>query len=460
MAQSPSASSTSRLALLLNLAWPIVLARATQAVVGFSDALMTAPLGEKALAAVTTGSMDVLTFVMLPMGTMFILQSFASQLRGRGEFEAARRYAIHGLLLSCLAGLLALAALPLLPTVVGSIGLEPEVAAHMVKYMEIRMLGVTAIVGIEALGNWYGGLGNTRVAMMTGVAIMILNLLGNYSLILPRFGLPGYGVAGAAWASTLSSWVGFALVCVLFFCRYSQPAKSGASTAPSRGELWRIVRFGLPSGVNWFLEFAAFIVFINVVVGHLGTTALAAFNVAFQINSISFMPAFGVASACAILCGEAIGQGQRERVWPLVKLTLWVTCGWMVSVGALYVTVPELLIELFRAEGGQADELMRLGAIMLAFCGVWQVFDAVGMTFTEALRAAGDTAWPMAARITLAWLLFTPLSWTAVLYFHGGVATVMLSIITYIAVLAGVLTYRFASGRWKTIELVGETELV
>ena len=72
-------------------------------------------------------------------------------------------------------------------------------------------------------------------------------------------------------------------------------------------ELWRVLRFGLPNGVNWFLEFAAFVLFINVVVAHLGTTVLAAFNVVMQINSISFMPAFGVSSAGAIFVGEATG---------------------------------------------------------------------------------------------------------------------------------------------------------
>ncbi len=82
--QSPTAT-------LLRLAWPIVLSRATQAVVGFSDAFMVAPLGEAPLAAVTTGAMDVLCMIMLPLGTMFILQTFAAQLRGKGDLVAAGR---------------------------------------------------------------------------------------------------------------------------------------------------------------------------------------------------------------------------------------------------------------------------------------------------------------------------------------------------------------------------------
>ena len=166
------------------------------------------------------------------------------------------------------------------------------------------------------------------------------------------------------------------------------------------------------------------------------------------------MPAFGVASAGAILVGDAIGHGLRERVWPIVRQTLVLTCIWMVSVGIVYIVFPGPLIGLFESEVGASTELLKVGAVMLGLCGVWQLFDAITMTFGEALRAAGDTAWPMAARVILAWFVFTPLAWYAVMVWHGGVVTIMVSVIIYIAVLGAVLAYRFKSGRWRDIDLV------
>lgn len=442
-----------RFGTLIHLAWPIVLARATQAVVGFCDALMVAPLGEAALAAVTTGALDVLCCAMLPMGVMFILQSFAAQLGGRGDLVTARRYAQYGLIFAFAVSAVFLLALPFLASAVAQLDYAPDVETQMVDYVRIRIYSIPAMLGVEALNNWYGGLGNTRVSLASGLVTMILNVAGNYLLIEPHFGLPGYGAAGAAWASTLSSYAGFALVVFLFVTNRGHAAPA----APFEfrwSEMKRMLRFGLPSGVNYFLEFAAFMLFINVVVGHLGTTVLAAFNVVFQINSISFMPAFGVASAGAILVGESIGQGQRERVWAIVKMTLWLTCGWMVSVGLLYIALPEQLMRLFESESGSASELLRIGTVMLALCGVWQLFDAICMTFSEALRAAGDTTWPMIARIVLAWFVFTPLAWYAVMIRGGGVVTIMISVILYIAILAVVLAYRYGTGRWRQIELV------
>jgi MATE family multidrug resistance protein len=222
-----------------------------------------------------------------------------------------------------------------------------------------------------------------------------------------------------------------------------------------RDELARVVRFGLPSGVNWFLEFAAFALFINVVVGHLGTTVLAAFNVVFQINSISFMPAFGVASAGAIMVGENIGKRSLDGVWPVVRMTLIVTTAWMTTVGVLYFVAPGPLMLLFRPDDVPAETLVTTGALMLRLCAAWQVFDAIGITLGEALRAAGDTSWPMKVRIAMAWLGFTPATWAAVYLLDGGVITIMLSMTVYIAVLALALGSRFRGGQWRAIDLVG-----
>jgi MATE family multidrug resistance protein len=441
---------------LLALAWPIVLARATQAVVGFCDALMVAPLGEHTLAAVTTAALDTYAFVMLPMGTVFIVQSFAAQLHGRGELRAVRRYAYYGLAVALAAGLLSAAAIPFVPALLAPLGYAPAVHGQMSEYLAIRLLSVAAIVGSEALGNWYGGLGNTRLAMIAGVVTMLANVAGNYALIEPRFGLPGYGAAGAAWASALASWIGFGVAGAAFALGLGAAGtRVRGELGLRRRELLRVLRFGFPNGVNWFLEFAAFALFINVVVGHLGASALAAMNVVIQINSISFMPAFGMASAGAILVGNAIGARQLHRVWPITRLTLAVTCTWMVSVGAVYFLAPSSLVGLFRPRGAPAESLLAIGVAMLALSAFWQLFDAIAMSLSEALRAAGDTTWCMNARIVLAWFVFTPGAFVAVRVLDGGVPAIMASLIAYLALLAGAFAFRFASGRWRQIDLLG-----
>ncbi len=456
MASSDSTAAAT-LRRLLTLAWPVVIARATQAVIGLADALMVAPLGQAELAAVTTGSLNAICILIFPMGTVFIAQSFASQLRGRGDWVAARRYAWYGLALALAAALISAVCIPVVPMGVSAFGLPPLVGDAMSTYLMIRMLSVGPGVATEALVNWYGGLGNTRLAMICGLVAMVANVALNYLLIEPRFGLPGYGVAGAAVASVLASFIGFLPVAYAF----ARGLGFERATTPVRlqlREFWRMLRFGLPNGVNWFLEFGAFVVFINLVVGYLGTASLAAFNVVMQLNSIAFMPAFGLSSAGAILVGEAIGAGHRDRVAQLVVLTAKVAAVWMGSVGLAYLLAPEFLLSFFQADAESSD-FIRIGTQMLYYACLWQLFDALIMTFSEALRAAGDTTWPMWLRIILAWGLFTPGALIAVRSLGGGVPAVMASIILYVVLLSGLLVLRFASGRWKTIELV-EPEIV
>lgn len=441
---------------LLGLAWPVVIARSSQAVIGFCDALMTAPLGENSLAAVTTGSMNVFTVVILPMGLVFIAQSFAAQLEGKKRLDAAVRYAWYALILAGLSMAVGLLLVPVIPSVLGTVGYEAEVLSLMTTYLQIRMLSVGPAVGIEALGNWYGGLGNTRLHMIAGLVAMVFNVFLNWVLIGGNLGAPALGVTGAALASIIATWIAF---CALAFMFAMKVGLDRIESVRPRGlmaaELTRMVRFGLPHGINWFLEFAAFALFINVVVRDLGTTVLAAMMVVFNINSVSFMPAFGIATAGSILSGQAIGRDEKDSVKSILWLTMRVAVVWQCTIGVAYILFPSTLMAWFSSEGS-SPELVTIGAVLLALSAAWQLFDAAAITLGETLRSAGDTAWTLYARLTIAWLVFVPASYVGVKMLDGGHVAAMLCIIGYLALLAIVLAWRFWTGAWRNIDLTGD----
>ncbi len=170
--------------------------------------------------------------------------------------------------------------------------------------------------------------------MIANLVAMALNVAGNYALIGGHWGMPAMGVSGAALASALSTGIAFAG----FLAWFVRDGRSAKAKGLSWREMARMLRFGVPSGLNWFFEFYAFNVFVNVVVAGLGTTALAAMMAVMQINSVSFMPAFGIASAGAILVGQAIGANAKDEVPRVVKLTFFVAGGWQGLVGLSYVS--------------------------------------------------------------------------------------------------------------------------
>ena len=444
--------------MLLALALPMVLARATQAVITFADAIQVKHLGAGALAATATGGLNVVGFVILPMGTVFIVQSFVAQLAGAGARDDAPRFAWYGLAIAAIAAVVSVAAIPAIEPLLGLTGYSPHVQVEMSRYIEIRILSVGAVVGVEALGNWYGGLGNTWMQMVAGIITMVVAVVCNWLLIDGHLGLPALGVAGAAWGSVIASWAGFAFLAIAFWRRWGGAPRTPVSGSLSRRELWRVMRFGLPNGLNWFLEFAAFQLFVNVVLASLGDETVAALNVVIAVNSISFMPAFGLASAGAILAAQAIGRGEKDAVWPQVKVTLACTGGWMCAIGGLYLIAPGWVLTWFE-EPGKSGNLVAIGTGMLAISAAWQIFDAVCMTLAETLRAAGDTAWTAAARLILAWAVFVPSAIFVVNYAAGGPMGAMVCLVGYLALLAAALAYRFRNGAWRNIALI-EPKLV
>lgn len=445
-------STRPALAPLLRLAFPLVLARATQAVISFADTYQVSHLGADAIAATATGALNTYALVMLPMGTVFIVQTFVSQLVGRGDREATPRFAWYGLAISAIAGLVAVVAIPLVRPVLGLFGYSATVRVMMTDYMVIRAFAVGAIVGTEALGNWYGGLGVTWMSMVAGIIAMVSNVALNAVLIDGRFGLPALGVRGTSLSSSIASTLGFAFLFAAFLMRRGGAPRARA-TGFSRRDIARVLRFGGPNGLNWFLEFAAFQIFINLVISGLGTPTLAAFNVVMSINMVAAMPAFGVASAGAILVAQRIGRGERDDVWPQTKLTLLVATAWQAAIGAVYFVFPRRLFSIF-VIAVDRDAIFETGIAMLMLAGVWQAFDATAMTLAEALRAAGDTAWSATARLLLAWVVFVPSALFVVRVLETGAVGAMVCLAGYLALLAVALAYRFHTGAWRSIELV------
>jgi MATE family multidrug resistance protein len=133
-------------------------------------------------------------------------------------------------------------------------------------------------------------------------------------------------------------------------------------------------------------------------------------------------------------------------------MTLRTAASWQACVALAYLVVPRQLMAPF-ARGEDAHAMMTVGVRMVMLSSAWQLFDAVGMTMAESLRAAGDTAWPLWARLILAWGLFFPGSYITVHQMHGTDVHAMLWIVAYLGLLALALWLRFRSGKWRTIAL-------
>jgi MATE family multidrug resistance protein len=437
---------------ILSLAWPIILSRSSQAVIGLADAMMVAHLGEAGLAATSTGAFNTFALLILPMGITFIISSFSSQLFGAGDLRGARKYGYYGLLIAILTQLVALASIPAVGWALGHLPYNDDVRTLMTGYMHWRLLSAGAAIGIEALSAYFGGLGRTHLPMVISVIAMVLNVALCWVLIDGHLGAPALGVKGSALASSIATFIAFG-VFVWIFIRDGRSTPGVLRTLHLK-EFLRMLRFGIPSGLNWFFEFFAFNFFINVVVAGLGTTALAALMAVFQLNSVSFMPAFGLASAGAILVGQSLGAKDPDRVPGIVLRTFGLMVVWQVFIGAVYLGAPTLVLSAFTDKAVDMTAFMEVGRRILMLSVAWQIFDALAAALSESLRAAGDTTFTLWARLIISWCLFAPGSYFTVRHLHLGDIGAMSWVVFYLAALSITLLIRFRSGRWRSIELI------
>ena len=281
---------------------------------------------------------------------------------------------------------------------------------------------------------------------------MGLNVPLAWLLIHGGFGLPAMGVRGAAIASILATAAGFTYALATFL----RAGRDLPRPTWRWSEFRRVLRFGLPNGVNWFLEFASFLFFIDVVFARMGTTALAALMAVLQLNSIAFMPAFGLANAGAIHVGQALGAGRADAVRALVRRTMLAAAGWMLLVGTGYALTPRLLLAPFSPGSVAARTgFLAVGVPLLWVAVAWQLFDAATIVLGETLRAAGDTAWPMRVRIAISWGAFVPITLLTARW-GGGPVAALSWVVADMAALAALLARRVAGGAWRTVSLTGD----
>jgi MATE family multidrug resistance protein len=214
------------------------------------------------------------------------------------------------------------------------------------------------------------------------------------------------------------------------------------------------LRFGLPSGFQWFLDGLAFTAFV-VLIGRLGDAELAATSIAATLNLLAFLPPMGIAQAVAVLVGQRLGQDRpdlaEQSAWAGLRVA-WIC---MVFVAALYVLAPQALLALFQSNEDPAKwaPVAALVPSLLRFIAVYCLFDSMQLVFSFALRGAGDTYFVTLAMLALSWPLMVFPVWI-VAREHGPLTWAWAFATVYVIALAFVLLVRFRHGKWKTMRVI------
>jgi len=292
--------------------------------------------------------------------------------------------------------------------------------------------------------------------MWASLLATVVNIVLDYLLIFGVWIFPMMGIAGAAIATNLSLVAALAAYCALIAReRHDLRFRIIRGWRLDPALFSRIIRFGLPNGVQFFLDMAGFTVFL-LIVGRLGTAALAATNIALNINTLAFMPMIGLGMTVSILVGQHLGRNDAPLAVRCVGSGFHLTMLYMGTIALLYVLTPGLFLAPFGlyAQPGAYDEIRGLAEILLRFVALYSLFDALTIVFASAIKGAGDSrfAMYMVSGLSLG-LLIIP-SYVALEVFGAGILAGWTIATIYVSVLGVAFYLRFRSGKWKTMRVI------
>lgn len=504
--ESVRAPAKSPLAEMLVIAAPSVVTMTSYTVMQFIDGMMVSqiqPADPVYVAAQGNGGMAVWLSLSLALGAMGVVNTFVSQNLGAGRPERGSAYGWTVLWISVAWSLVLIPYALALPAIFRSMDHPPDLVALETEYAQINIMGAFFILGARGIAHYFYGLHRPTVIMISALIANVINIALNALLIYGDQGPPAWtpfsetfrdiattlgiqplGVAGAAIGTVIGSAVELILPLAMFLSpAMNRRYQTRAAWKPSLTHARDIFRLGWPAGlmfVNEMLCWAYLMAFMLArggaakaqlidlppeelapIVEQAKTTANTAGWIALRYMHVSFMPAVGMSIAVTAIVGRCMGMGRPDLAAQRAWLGLRMTTAYMGICALVFVLFRRQLIGVFVPHDlveAEAEALLQVGGAVMIAAAVFQVFDAVAITTSAALRGAGDTVWPGIITVVSSWVCIVGVGHAA-LYWLPELGSIgpWIGASAFIIMLGTLLMTRFVRGRWKSIDVLGSS---
>jgi len=389
----------------LRLAGPIALSQLAQITMGFVDTVMVGRLGPTPLAAIALGAALLYPLLMLFFGSVLAVGPLVAQAYGgrkaRGVAESTRQ----GLWTALWMSALCILSLRLAGHLLFWMGQPEDVALITQQYLNAVSWGIPGFLAFGALRSFAEAVGKPLPVTVIALLAVGVNVFSNDALIFGRYGLPAFGAVGAGYATAIS-YTFMALLLSLYVSMRAPFRKYGVLRSigwPQRKRQLEIVRLGVPIGFSFAIEASLFTV-TALLMGLLGTEALAAHQIALQCASITFMVPLSVGLAGSVRVGQAVGGGRQAQARLAGFVAIGLSALFMLFTAFVFVTFPNALIAVYiDVQDPVNANVVLLAAQLLAIAGVFQVFDGIQVSCAGALRGLKDTRIPMLIGLATYW---------------------------------------------------------
>ena len=372
---------------LFRLGLPIIIGQIGIILVSFADTIMVGQHGTDDLGAASFVNNMFNLAIIFATGFSYGLTPIVGKLFGSDKRREIGGTLKNALLANGAIALLLIAVMGVLYLNIGNLGQPEELLGLMRPYYLVLLITMPFITLFNAFKQFADGITDTKTSMWILLTGNVLNIIGNYVLIFGKCGLPELGLLGAGISTLFSRMAMLAIFIYIFFRskRYAQYAKGfmhGKVTGREQKELFGI---GMPVALQMGMETASFSL-ATIMVGWLGTNALAAHQIMCTVGQLGFMMYYGMAAAVAVKVSNYNGTGDYPNIRRSADSGFHLILVMAVVASALIYLLRHSIGGIFTDSN---DVSLLVAQLTVPFI-LYQFGDGLQCNFSNALRGIAD----------------------------------------------------------------------
>lgn len=372
---------------LLSIGIPIMIGQLGMIILSFADTMMVGHHSTSELGAASFVNNIMNLVIITGTGFSYGLTPIVGGLFGRKQLPEAGQALRCSLLANTLAAVIMMAALTILYFNLANIGQPDELLLYMRPYYLVLLASLPFVMLFNAFKQFTDSITETRTSMWILLSGNLLNIIGNYILIYGKMGVPEMGVVGAGVSTLISRIVMVGIFLAVFLCKRSmkQYREGFFSLGWSRQLVRRLTTLGTPIALEMGMETASFSLSI-IMVGWLGTIALASHQVMSTISQFTFMVYYGLGAAVAVRTSYFHGQGDTTNTRHVVTAGLRLMVMLEILLGGIIFLLRKDIGSWFTDSAEVSASVLTL---MLPFF-IYQFGDGLQINYANALRGIAD----------------------------------------------------------------------
>lgn len=394
----------------LKLAVPVVISQLGQTLVHTADAIIVGHFaGTVQLAAVSLVNSVFMMVLVIGIGVAYGLTPLIAQEAGRKNEEECSKLLSNSLMINVATG----AVLFLLVYFGSMLAIDhldqsPEVVAHAKPFLLLLGISIIPLMVFNTFKQFAEGLSYTRQAMNISIIGNLLNICVGIVLVKGMFGIEPMGVRGVGWA-TLIDRILMAVAMgwyVLKAPRFKAYHKHFSIFYIDKIRSRRILKIGLPVGMQWVFEISAFSA-AAILMGTIGAVEQAAHQVAISLAAITYMMASGISAAAAIKTGNQFGSHNYTELRRYAISSYHIVIAFMTATALLFMAANQLLPWLYTTD----TRVIGIASQLLIFAALFQLFDGTQVVGLGVLRGMSDVNVPTFITFVAYWLVGLPVAY-------------------------------------------------